>query len=263
MSKQYPGGFITKAFTPPTSSAAPGIWTLDQAMQYQKAGNWPSPAAPVGGYVGSNVLSSTTPGSSFSTYTFSSVALGGTGTTKVIAVLYDGAGAITTISSATIGGVAATVRQVLYSGSWGQVAILTATGVSATTGDVVLNFAAPINTYGNGYFSTIALAKYSTNRTNIDPIQTSFGATPSVTANGNNRTSGLTICAFYSTNSNSTPGNVISNGNLTSNYSQNVTYNSALPAVDTYSAYSGVTNSSFTISGPSGSYQALAAITLN
>lgn len=43
MSTKYPGGFITKNPTAPTSSAAPGIWTLDQAMQNQKAGNWPVP----------------------------------------------------------------------------------------------------------------------------------------------------------------------------------------------------------------------------
>lgn len=43
MSKQYPGGFITKNPTAPTSSAAPGIWTLDQAQQYIKAGTWPLP----------------------------------------------------------------------------------------------------------------------------------------------------------------------------------------------------------------------------
>jgi len=43
MSTQYPGGFITKSPVAPTSSAASGIWTVDQAMQYQKAGTWPSP----------------------------------------------------------------------------------------------------------------------------------------------------------------------------------------------------------------------------
>ena len=46
MSQKYPGGFITKTPTAPTASAAPGIWTLDQAMQNQKAGNWPSPPSP-------------------------------------------------------------------------------------------------------------------------------------------------------------------------------------------------------------------------
>ena len=43
MSTQYPGGFITKSPVAPTTSAASGIWTVDQALQYVKAGTWPSP----------------------------------------------------------------------------------------------------------------------------------------------------------------------------------------------------------------------------
>ena len=46
MSTQYPGGFITKSPVAPTSSAASGIWTVDQALQYVKAGTWPSPPPP-------------------------------------------------------------------------------------------------------------------------------------------------------------------------------------------------------------------------
>lgn len=257
MSKQYPGGFITKNFTAPTTSAAPGVWTLDQATQYIKAGTWP--IVPIASpYVGSSLYSAPTPGASFSTYTFSSVSLGNAGTTKVIAVLYDAAGSYTTISSATIGGVSATVNQVLYGGSWGQIAILTATGVSATTGNVVLNFAAPINTYGGSYFATIALARYNTTKTNIDALQTSSGATPSVTANGNNRSGGITFAAFYSAN---TTNLINANANLTTDYSQLVAY-SSIPTYDQYSAYSGTTNSSFNISGPSGGFQTLACITL-
>lgn len=41
MSERYPGGFITKSPTAPTLTAAPGIWTLDQAMQYRKQNLWP------------------------------------------------------------------------------------------------------------------------------------------------------------------------------------------------------------------------------
>jgi hypothetical protein len=41
MSKRYPGGLITKTPVTPTPSAAPGIWTLEQQMQAQKAGTWP------------------------------------------------------------------------------------------------------------------------------------------------------------------------------------------------------------------------------
>jgi hypothetical protein len=43
MSQKYPGGFITKSPTAPTTAAAKGIWTLDQALQLQKQGLWPSP----------------------------------------------------------------------------------------------------------------------------------------------------------------------------------------------------------------------------
>ena len=48
MSTRYLGGFITKSPTAPTTSAAPGIWTLDQALGYIKAGTWPLPVAPPG-----------------------------------------------------------------------------------------------------------------------------------------------------------------------------------------------------------------------
>lgn len=40
MSQKYPGGFITKSPVAPTSSAASGMWTLDQAMQLKKQGTW-------------------------------------------------------------------------------------------------------------------------------------------------------------------------------------------------------------------------------
>lgn len=60
MSKQYPGGFIIKNPTSPTSSVASGIWTIDQAMQYTKAKTWPTPEAlpPVSGYIGLYTTSS-------------------------------------------------------------------------------------------------------------------------------------------------------------------------------------------------------------
>ena len=41
MSKRYPGGLITKTPVTPTTSSAPGVWTLEQALQYIKAGTWP------------------------------------------------------------------------------------------------------------------------------------------------------------------------------------------------------------------------------
>jgi hypothetical protein len=41
MSTKYPGGFITKNYTAPTPTSAPGIWTLEQQEQAQQAGIWP------------------------------------------------------------------------------------------------------------------------------------------------------------------------------------------------------------------------------
>jgi len=43
MSRRYPGGLISKTPVTPTGAAAPGIWTLDQAITYIKAGTWPLP----------------------------------------------------------------------------------------------------------------------------------------------------------------------------------------------------------------------------
>jgi len=42
----YLGRIITKNPTAPTVGSAKGIWTLDEAMQYQKAGTWPLPQYP-------------------------------------------------------------------------------------------------------------------------------------------------------------------------------------------------------------------------
>jgi hypothetical protein len=46
MSERYPGGIITKSPATPTgpyeNGTAPGIWTLDQQLQYQQQGVWPT-----------------------------------------------------------------------------------------------------------------------------------------------------------------------------------------------------------------------------
>jgi len=50
MSQKYPGGFITKSPVAPAgpyeTSVAPGVWTLDQAMQFKKQGLWPTAGNP-------------------------------------------------------------------------------------------------------------------------------------------------------------------------------------------------------------------------
>jgi hypothetical protein len=43
MSKQYPGGIISKTAPVPTQLAASGVWTLDQQAYWQKLGQWPTP----------------------------------------------------------------------------------------------------------------------------------------------------------------------------------------------------------------------------
>jgi len=46
VSERYPGGIITKSTTTPTgpyqNGTAPGIWTLDQQLQFQQQGIWPT-----------------------------------------------------------------------------------------------------------------------------------------------------------------------------------------------------------------------------
>jgi hypothetical protein len=42
MSKKWPGGIITPTPITPTTSSAPGIWTLSQQSYWQKQGLWPS-----------------------------------------------------------------------------------------------------------------------------------------------------------------------------------------------------------------------------
>jgi len=47
MSKKYPGGIIRGTPVVPTTSSAPGIWTVCQAQNYTRQGIWPrSPGAP-------------------------------------------------------------------------------------------------------------------------------------------------------------------------------------------------------------------------
>jgi len=51
MSLRYPGGLITKNPVVPSTSSAAGIWTLEQALEYIKAGTWPSTGDPYFEYV--------------------------------------------------------------------------------------------------------------------------------------------------------------------------------------------------------------------
>ena len=51
MSKQYPGGIVSKTPVVPTSLSAPGIWTLNQQAAAQATNTWPFPRDPQFNYV--------------------------------------------------------------------------------------------------------------------------------------------------------------------------------------------------------------------
>jgi hypothetical protein len=51
MSKQYPGGLITKTPVTPTSLSAPGIWSLSDQAKAQATNTWPFPRDPQFNYV--------------------------------------------------------------------------------------------------------------------------------------------------------------------------------------------------------------------
>ena len=86
--KQFPGGVIRGTPVVPTSSAATGIWTLDQAAANTKLGQWPrSPGAPTIGTATAGAVSATVAytapadtGSATPTYTATSSPGGFTGT---------------------------------------------------------------------------------------------------------------------------------------------------------------------------------------
>jgi hypothetical protein len=99
MSKKYPGGIIRGTPVVPTTSSAPGIWTVCQAQNYTRQGLWPrSPGAPTigtatagAGGSGSATVAFTTPsdlGAGSITYTAISTpgSLTGTSATSPITV---------------------------------------------------------------------------------------------------------------------------------------------------------------------------------
>ena len=46
MSSRYPGGVISKTPVTPTTSSAPGFWTLEQASYWIGQNQWPTPSNP-------------------------------------------------------------------------------------------------------------------------------------------------------------------------------------------------------------------------
>ena len=118
MSQKFPGGFITKSPTAPTTAAAKGIWTLAQASDFVKQGIWPAtPGAPTIGTatagVGSATVTYTAPtnlGAGTVTYTATSSPGGLTGT-GASPITVSGLTALTsytfTVTASTPGGTSA------------------------------------------------------------------------------------------------------------------------------------------------------------
>jgi len=144
MSQKYPGGFIMKNPTAPTTSAAKGVWTLDQVTGYVKQGIWPAtPGTPTIGTAtatGSSTatVAFTTPtnlGSGTVTYTATSSPSGITGTGASSPVTVSGLTASTsytfTVTASTPGGTSA---------------------ASAASNSITTSMA-PGTAYGGGYFA--------------------------------------------------------------------------------------------------------------
>jgi len=166
MSTQYPGGFITKSPVAPTSSAASGIWTVDQALQYVKAGTWPSPPIFIEDL--------------FSTYLFTGNALASQTITNNIDV--SGKGGLVWIKSRNVTG---SDGNYLQDTARGATSTLVSNSTAAATSGVLSSFTSSGFVQIAGWGTSDLLASWTF------PKQPKFFDI--VTYTGNNSTGGQTI----------------------------------------------------------------------
>lgn len=147
--KQFPGGIITQNPTAPTTAAAKGIWTLDQAQNYTKQGIWPrSPGAPTIG-------TATATGSTTATVAFTAPTDLGTGSITYIATSTPGSLTGTGTSPITVTGLTGSTSYtfVVQGVTPGGTGPASAASNSITTSPPAAYFIGyticDINTYGN------------------------------------------------------------------------------------------------------------------
>lgn len=255
------GGIIGRVNTP-MSNVASGVWNLPAQFDAISNNKWPK-ASIAHDYAGTNSYAATS-GVPFNTYTFSNVNLGSY-ERKVIVIAYNAANstyANNTLSSATIAGQTATIFHTNNNNAWQNLAIITASNIAATTGDIVLNFAGNINTVGSSYYSRLVATVYSTNRSSVEGFTLSqtagTSASLSVAINANNRQSALGIVGFIC----SSAATLNANADLTVDYNQLLTNNPS--ASDRFTFASGIKNSAFTTATASAAttYSAMCSLTL-
>ena len=124
-------------------TTAKGIWNLRSTMQFPKQssgeGGGGTPPAPS---FSASYVTSTSVGATAASYTFTSVSIGDADAnrTVVVTVSWNAGATNRLLSSATIGGVSATLLQTSAAAGWERSAIIYADVSSGTTANIVLNF---------------------------------------------------------------------------------------------------------------------------
>lgn len=170
---RFPGGIIRATPIVPTLASAPGMWTLAEALQAQAAGIWPVSTAAIA-FADHQVSNS-----DLTTYTFAALSFGAAaGNRLVIAGISGQNSSARTISSVTIGGVAATQLVTTINGAsvFNRVALYAALVPTGTTGDVVVTFS------GSCFRAACAVWR-ATNVFSLTPVSTGSDTNDPSTAN--------------------------------------------------------------------------------